>query len=214
MYATIEFILNFFEMSEAILRKSQVTASLFPFTRERSFMTSRSHPLKKSFHDFSFSPLSSCCDPGLLWETFLGGGQRQCDSWNCNKPIKGCLFSFKEILLLNSFKSSKRIGSWKSNSDSSCFRITLGPGLLQWIRFFLLGCSELSKARLVRFLSKETRWVALYWNIICHRLYILLRLSPSCNNSIFQLALAIHLGLRKPQVGNKCSMYRKTSSDR
>ena len=129
---------------------------------------------KKSFHDFSFSPLSSCCDPGLLWETFLGGGQRQCDSWNCNKPIKGCLFSFKEILLLNSFKSSKRIGSWKSNSDSSCFRITLGPGLLQWIRFFLLGCSELSKARLVRFLSKETRWVALDWNIIWHRLYILL----------------------------------------
>ena len=46
MYATIEFILNFFEMSEAILRKSQVTASLFPFTLERSFMTSRSHPLK------------------------------------------------------------------------------------------------------------------------------------------------------------------------
>ena len=46
MYATIKFILNFFEMSEAILRKSQVTASLFPFTRERSFMTSRSHPLK------------------------------------------------------------------------------------------------------------------------------------------------------------------------
>ena len=72
---------------------SQVTASLF-----QTIITDiKKSSAKKSFHDFSFAPLSSFCDPGLHFYTNTEGSQRQCDSWNGNKQIKGSLFSPEDI---------------------------------------------------------------------------------------------------------------------
>ena len=69
-------------------------------------------------------------------------------------------------VILNPFKSSKRIGNWKYNGGwgSSCFRIALGPGLfstngvvLRGIARYMYICSFLSCQKISCFGEKNVR---------------------------------------------------------
>ena len=107
MYATIKFILNFFEMSEAILRKSLVTASIFPFTLERSFMTSRSHPLKNLSMISPFL-LFLLVTQAFAGKHFLLEVKDKATLETATNKSKVVYFHLQTFSFLNSFKSSKQ----------------------------------------------------------------------------------------------------------